>query len=149
MTTTIWFDMDGTLADLYGVENWLPMLRASDPTPYMVAKPLLRLSALAYRLNKLQMQGYRLGVISWLSKTGTPSYNAAVTAAKYAWLKKHLPSVTFDEINIIPYGIDKNLFNDGADILFDDEARNREGWTGIAYDVGAILDTLKALPSLR
>ena len=149
MTTTIWFDMDGTLADLYGVENWLPMLRASDPTPYVVAKPLLRLSALAYRLNKLQMQGYRLGVISWLSKTGTPSYNKAVTAAKYAWLKKHLPSVVFDEINIVPYGIDKNLFNDGADILFDDEAHNRDGWTGTAYDVGAILDTLKALPSLQ
>ena len=101
MTTTIWFDMDGTIADLYGVENWLPMLRASDPTPYMVAKPLLRLSALAYRLNKLQEQGYRLGVISWLSKTGTPAYNKAVTAAKYAWLAKHLPSVMFDEINIV------------------------------------------------
>ena len=149
MTTTIWFDMDGTIADLYGVENWLPMLRASDPTPYMVAKPLLRLSALAYRLNKLQEQGYRLGVISWLSKTGTPAYNKAVTAAKYAWLAKHLPSVMFDEINIVPYGVDKNLFNDGADILFDDEARNRDNWTGIAYDVTAILDTLKALPALR
>ena len=51
---TIWFDMDGTIADLYAVENWLPMLRASDPTPYAMAKPMLRLSALAYMLNGLQ-----------------------------------------------------------------------------------------------
>ena len=33
----IWFDMDGTLADLYGVENWLEKLRASDPSPYAEA----------------------------------------------------------------------------------------------------------------
>ena len=25
------FDMDGTVADLNGVDNWLPMLRAYDP----------------------------------------------------------------------------------------------------------------------
>lgn len=146
---TIWFDMDGTIADLYGVDNWLPMLRASDPTPYMVAKPMLRLSTLAYMLNKLKAQGYRVGVISWLSKTGTADYNAKVTAAKYAWLSKHLPSVVFDEINIVPYGINKNLFNDGDDILFDDEQQNREGWSGTAYDVDSIIEILKALPALR
>ena len=28
----IWFDMDGTIADLYGVEDWLPKLRAYDPS---------------------------------------------------------------------------------------------------------------------
>lgn len=146
---TIWFDMDGTIADLYGVENWLPMLRASDPAPYAIAKPLIRMSALARVLNRLQANGYRLGVISWTSKTGTPAYNAEVTAAKYAWLKRHMPSVTFDEINIVPYGVSKNLFNDGNDILFDDEAPNRSNWTGTAYDADQILEVLKHLPALR
>lgn len=146
---TIWFDMDGTIADLYGVENWLPMLIASDTTPYAVAKPLVKLSTLARTLNRLQAEGYRLGVISWLSKSGTPAYNAAVTATKYAWLKKHLPSVRFDEINIVPYGMNKNIFNKGNDILFDDEKPNRENWTGIAYDVDNIIENLKSLPALR
>lgn len=146
---TIWFDMDGTIADLYGVENWLPMLIASDTTPYAVAKPLVKLSALARTLNRLQAEGYRLGVISWLSKSGTPAYNAAVTATKYAWLKKHLPSVHFDEINIVPYGMNKNIFNKGNDILFDDEKPNRENWTGVAYDVDNIIENLKSLPALR
>lgn len=143
---TIWFDMDGTIADLYGVENWLPMLRASDPTPYLVARPLVNLSTLARMLNKLQKQGYEIGVISWTSKTGTPDYNAAVTAAKYAWLSKHLPSVDFDEIHVVPYGTPKQVFaHSDNDILFDDEAKNRENWTGLALDVTDIIGTLKAL----
>ena len=143
---TIWFDMDGTIANLYGVENWLPMLRASDPTPYAIAKPLLRLSALAYMLNKLRAKGYEVGVLSWLSKTGTPEYNAEVTAAKYAWLREHLPSVDFDEIVIIPYGTPKeNYKRTDADILFDDEERNRTNWNGNAYTEKEIMEVLKAL----
>lgn len=143
---TIWFDMDGTIADLYGVENWLPMLRASDPTPYMVASPLVRLATLARMLNKLQKKGYEVGVISWLSKSGTPSYNAAVTAAKYYWLSKHLPSVDFDNIHIVPYGTPKQVFcGSPSDILFDDEERNRENWTGKAYDADQILEVLRSL----
>ena len=143
---TIWFDMDGTIADLYGVENWLPMLRASDPTPYLVARPLINLSILARMLNKLQKQGYEIGVISWLSKTGTPDYDAAVTAAKYAWLSKHLPSVDFDEIHVVPYGTPKQVFaHSNDDILFDDEVKNRENWTGLALDVTDIIGALKAL----
>lgn len=143
---TIWFDMDGTLADLYGVENWLPMLRASDPTPYAIAKPLLRLSTLAYMLNRLRAKGYEVSVLSWLSKTGTPEYNAEVTAAKYAWLKTHLPSVDFDEIVIIPYGTPKEDFKrTDADILFDDEERNRTNWGGNSYTEKEIMEVLKAL----
>ena len=146
MNETIWFDMDGTLADTYGVENWLPMIRASDPTPYMVARPLVNLSALARVLNRLQREGYEIGVISWLSKTGTPEYDAAVTAAKYAWLAKHLPSVDFDEIHVVPYGTPKQVFaHSDNDILFDDEAKNRENWTGLALDVTDIIGALKAL----
>ena len=143
---TIWFDMDGTIADLYSVENWLPMLRAYDPTPYAMAKPLVRLSALAYMLNRLRAKGYRVGVISWGSKCSTPAYDAAVTAAKIAWLKRHLPSVHWDEIHVVPYGTPKQSFsNSNMDILFDDEERNRSNWTGTAYDVDNIFGVLASL----
>jgi hypothetical protein len=139
----IWFDMDGTIADLYGVEGWLSMLRASDPTPYRVAKPLVRMQSLARILNRLQRQGYEIGIVSWLSKTSTPDYDEAVTAAKREWLASHLASVKFDSIDIIAYGTPKQNGRNG--ILFDDEARNREAWTGTAYDVNDILEVLKAL----
>ena len=48
------FDMDGTIANLYAVEGWLPMLRANDPTPYIEAEPMLNMSALARLLHKAQ-----------------------------------------------------------------------------------------------
>lgn len=143
---TIWFDMDGTIVDLYSVENWLPMLRAYDPSPYMLAKPLVRLSTLAYMLNRLRAKGYRVGVISWGSKCSTPAYDAAVTAAKTAWLKTHLPSVDFDEIHVVPYGVPKQNFkNTDADILFDDEERNRINWGENAHTETEIFDILKSL----
>ena len=143
---TIWFDMDGTLVSLYDVENWLPMLRASDPTPYIVAKPLVHMSTLARLIHVAQSKGYEVGIISWLSKTGTPAYDAKVMAAKYAWLAKHLPSVDFDEIHIVPYGTPKQVYAHSADdILFDDEAKNRDNWTGTAYDVNNIISILRSL----
>lgn len=143
---TIWFDMDGTIADLYSVENWLPMLRAYDPSPYMLAKPLVRLSTLAYMLNRLRAKGYRVGVISWGSKCSTPSYDAAVAAAKTKWLHTHLPSVDFDEIHVVPYGVPKQNFkNTDADILFDDEESNRISWGENAHTETEIFDILKSL----
>lgn len=146
LNITINFDMDGTIADLYGVENWLDYLIAEDTTPYAVATPLLRLSALARRLNTLQRNGYNLAVISWLSKSGSPEYNKRVTAVKMAWLAKHLPSVHWDRITIVPYGTPKeNFCFSPADILFDDEERNRNSWTGRAYGVENILEILKEI----
>ena len=146
MTRTIFFDMDGTIADLYGVENWLDFLIAFDSLPYEIAKPLIRLSALARILHRLQDEGYRVGIISWLSKNSTPDYDAKVTEAKKNWLKTHLPSVEFDEINIVPYGTAKEKFaKTEKDILFDDEEKNRQSWTGEAFGVENILEILRGL----
>ena len=146
MNITINFDMDGTLANFYGVENWLAYLEAEDTTPYEVAEPLLRLCSLAKRLNNLQKQGYELAVISWLSKTGSDEYNEAVTEAKLNWLAKRMPSVNWDRITIVPYGTPKqNFCENPLDILFDDEERNRNNWTGRAYDVQNIMEILREI----
>ena len=146
MTTTIFFDMDGTIADLYGVENWLDYLIASDALPYEIAKPLIRLNALARVLNRLQKQGYKVGVISWLAKNSNTDYDEKVTKAKKEWLKKHLASVNFDEIHIVKYGTPKQTFaKTENDILFDDEEKNRNDWTGKAFDVNEIIKILKGM----
>jgi len=139
----ICFDMDGTIADLYGVEGWLNDLENENTRPYREARPLLNLSLLARYLNKIQRMGHNICVISWLSKSGTPDYNAEVAEVKREWLAKHLPSVAWDAINIVPYGTPKSLF--GTDILFDDEERNRKEWQGTAYDVQNIIEVLKGL----
>ena len=146
MKTQICFDMDGTIANLYGVENWLTYLLAEDTKPYAVAKPLMRLSVLARKLNRLQAEGYELVVISWLSKGGTEHYNAEVTKTKLNWLSRHLPSVHWDTIHIVEYGTPKELFcKTPTDVLFDDEEQNRKNWTGKAYDVQNILEVLREI----
>jgi hypothetical protein len=138
----IWFDLDGCVVDLYGVDGWLDMLRAYDSTPYAIAKPLVNLSRLARYLNKAQKCGHEIGVVSWLSKDPDPDYGAMVTSAKLFWLSHHLPSVKWDEIKIVPYGVNKwDICGEG--ILFDDEAPNRESWEGDgAYDPADIFDVL-------
>lgn len=143
---TIYFDMDGTIADLYGVENWLDYLINSDATPYKVAKPLINLNSFARVLNNKQRKGVKIGVISWLSKNGSDEYNELVTRAKIEWLKKHLKSVNFDEVHIVKYGTPKVQFKKNfADVLFDDECGNRAEWGENAFDVNDIIEILKGM----
>lgn len=142
----ICFDMDGTIANLYGVDNWLTMLIQHDATPYKEAKVLINMNSFARVLNKLQRMGYEIGIISWLAKNSTADYDEKVKQAKLAWLNKHLHSVHFDFIEIVSYGTDKNIVcTDSVDILFDDEQGNRENWNGKAYDVNNIIEVLKGL----
>lgn len=137
------FDMDGTIADLYGVSNWLEDLLHEDVRPYVEARPLVNLQALARVLNRLIRAGYEVNIISWTSRGGSEEYNEAVRQAKIKWLRQHLASVQFSEIIIIPYGTPKELFADG--ILFDDEEHNRTAWGEGAYTEKEIFEILKNL----
>ena len=144
MTKMLVFDMDGTIADLYGVDGWLEDIINQNPRPYIEAKPLLNLSLLARRLNKLQKKGYKIGIISWLSKKDDIDYSVVVTKAKKKWLKKHLPSVKWDNVNIVKYGMNKwEVCGNG--ILFDDEEQNRFNWKNDSYEPKEILRILKKL----
>lgn len=146
MVRKIWFDMDGTIANLYGVNGWLEMLNAQDPTPYAQAEPMVNMANLARLLHKAQRLGYEIGIISWLAKTATAEYDMAVTEIKIEWLQKHLPSVEWNEIHIVPYGTPKQMFcKNPLDVLFDDEERNRTNWTGRAYDVQNIMEILREI----
>ena len=146
LNVTINFDMDGTITDLYGVENWLPMLQSHNPTPYEIAPPLLRLSHFARVLNALQRKGYKIAIVSWLSKSTDEKYSKEVRDAKLNWLAQHLPSVVWDRITIVEHGTPKtNYCQTPDDILFDDEEKNRNDWNGTAYDVKNILEILTKL----
>lgn len=144
MMKAIWFDMDGTIADLYGVEGWLDYLLAGDVFPYTEAAPMLNFSLLARLLNRLQAEGWKLGIVSWTSKSGSDLYNGEVALAKLVWLHQHLKSVEWDEIKIVKYGTNKyNVC--GGGILFDDEEGNRNDWHDTAYTPENILPILKEL----
>ena len=146
MVKAIYFDMDGTLADLYAVDGWLADLEAHQVRPYAEAKVMHNMSALARAIHKAQASGIKVGIISWLSKTATAEYDKAVTDAKLQWLRAHLKSVTFDEVHIVRYGTPKSTLVSAGSILFDDEERNRLAWDkGCAYEPHEIFKILKKI----
>lgn len=142
---TIYFDMDGTLANFYGVDGWLDCLNNEDTTPYKIATPLVRMNILARVLNNLQKRGFEIGIISWTAKNSSENYHKAVAREKRKWLHTHLKSVNFNEINILEYGVSKSTVATENDILFDDDKRVRNEWCGFAFDETKILEILKAL----
>lgn len=143
MTKAIYFDMDGTIANLYGVDGWLDCIINEYTKPYREAKALVNMRQLGKELNRLKQNGYTIGIISWLAKGATEDYNRRVAKAKREWLAKHIGAVQFDEVHIVEYGTPKQTLGNG--ILFDDEEPNRANWIGKAYDVNDIIETLKAI----
>lgn len=128
----ICFDMDGTIADLYGVEGWLEMLRAENPTPYRQAKPLWDMVELAETLKMLQANGVEIRIITWLSMNSTENYKNETRQAKREWLDEL--GFPYDNFHGVQYGATKAdsvrrylAENEGA-ILIDDNAKVREGW---------------------
>lgn len=125
---TFYFDMDGTIVDLYGVENWLDNLRAENPSPYIEAKPLYPIYYLKDLLLMLQARGHKIGIITWLSKDSSRAYKKAVRDAKKEWLNRYLP-VQWDEMHFVQYGTPKHtVVKDKDGYIFDDDDRVRALW---------------------
>lgn len=142
------FDLDGTLADLYSVFNWLEKLLSYDATPYSTAKPIYDAEELIPLIAELKDRGFRIIVTSWLSKESTKEYDAAVREAKKEWLAKY--GFPYDEIHLVKYGTPKTKCSRGKakyQILVDDNAEVRRKWTlGATIDANEnIIPLLKAL----
>lgn len=124
------FDMDGTIADLYGVQGWLEDLRNENPRPYEMAKPMYDMETLGYILEILKAQGWKVVVTSWLAKESTREYDEMVRRAKREWLTRHQFPV--DEIHLVKYGTTKANCTrklGGYQVLVDDNETVRKGWT--------------------
>jgi hypothetical protein len=123
------FDMDGTIADLYGVNNWLNDLRAENPRPYVSAKPLYDMDSLNAILEIFKLQGWKIVVTTWLAKDSSKDYDKLVRDAKLAWLEKY--RFPYDEIHLVKYGTTKANCTrklGGYQVLVDDNEKVRCGW---------------------
>ena len=148
LNKTLVFDMDGTIANLYGVNNWLEMLRAEDPTPYIIAEPMYNVNILNFILNQLKADGWKIVVTTWLAKGSTKYYDTLVREAKLAWLEEH--NFPFDEVHMVKYGTTKANCTrklGGFQILVDDNETVRKGWT-LGATIDANENILKILEKL-
>lgn len=129
MKKTIYFDMDGTIADLYGQNRWLEDIIDESPKPFLMARPMVNMRKLAAELNRVKAMGWTVGIISWTPRDATQSYAESVRRVKMKWLRDWLHDVEIDDLQIVEYGTCKAGLNHAdVGILFDDEARNRTAW---------------------
>lgn len=164
----ICFDMDGTIADLYGVENWLAKLRQEDTSPYEDAEPLVDMDKLNQVCALLQKAGWEIQVITALSKDASPEFKKAIREAKRAWLEKW--GFIYDNFHGIDYktpkcevirrdmpcgmktlhAVQKNsgILDIPEAILIDDESRHTDRWgwgRTINPTTEDIIETLRSL----
>lgn len=145
---TLVFDMDGTIADFYGVNGWLDYLKAENTTPYEIAKPLYNMVYLVALLTILKNQGWKIVVTTWLAKDGTKEYNDRTRKAKLEWLEKY--NFPYDEIHLVKYGTTKANCTrkiGGYQILIDDNEKVRKGWN-LGDTINANENILKNLEKL-
>lgn len=131
--TMICWDMDGTIADLYSVENWLEQLENQIVNPYKEAKTMLEMNRLLELLQKATEKGIELRVITWLAKNATREYKKETRKAKKDWLVAN--GFNFDKVHCVQYGttkadcVRKEIPSNRTAILIDDNAKVRKGWT--------------------
>ena len=144
----IYFDMDGTIADLFNYPNWLERLHAEDVTPYANCAPLVNMEELDNILNELSSLGIIIGVISWGAMGGSNAYTRATKKAKIEWCEKYLTCI--NEFHVIKYGTAKHTVAKIKDsILIDDNADVRKAWkNGATIDASNSEEMMKSLREL-
>lgn len=119
---TIYFDLDGTIADLYGFSGWLDCLQNEQTDPYTEAGLLVDGEQLRNFLAAGKAAGVLFGVISWGAKNASKDYQKAIRRAKIDWLKKNNLLEYFSELHVIKYGTPKNrAAKNRTGVLIDDE----------------------------
>lgn len=125
---SIVFDMDGTIADLYGVDDWLDKLRNEDISPYVECEPLIPMEMLTSIIQEFKDKNINVRVVSWNCMNASQEYAREVRKAKREWLQRYCP-ILLEDFHVVKYGTPKNNFakNERA-ILVDDNTKALRDW---------------------
>ena len=125
----IWLDLDGTVYDLYSVENWLEKLRSENSSVFSEGGFIGDYDRFISICNKLVSVGVQFEVITWLPMQASEEYEIECAEAKREWVKKFMPFVT--EFTAQSYGIPKqNAIKKRAKTMYllDDNKEVCEMW---------------------
>ena len=130
----VYVDMDGTIANLYEVCNWLEKLRSEERDLFNNLNPMTTQERL---LKIFPKKLYNVKILSMTPKNASEEYCEIVKQEKNAWLDKHFPQIT--ERIYLKYGDNKNLKNSKNAILLDDNEIIRKNFKGLALNPIEIL----------
>lgn len=125
MTKLVYFDMDGTIADLYGVTNCFKRLDALDANVYLEAKPIDKYINM---LKEFKHMGYKVIILSCLGMISDPIFDKNTIHNKNIWLDKYVGKEYIDERMFIPNTKHKESYIKDYGILVDDDIRVLCNW---------------------
>ena len=151
MSTKIYFDLDGTLFDLYNKKNWFEDL-TNERNGVFEGDFLEEIDTDNFYeiIDILLSMGVTFGVITWLPMQASPEYEEVCREEKMRWVRKNLPFVS--EFNCVSYGTPKqNCIQKRAKRMFliDDNVEICQAWETatqrIAINVNSKYTAEKAL----
>lgn len=125
----IYFDMDGTVYDLYNLPNWLEMLRQEQEGAFTLGRPKVDMTKLQEVCNALAAEGWEFGIITWLPIGASREYCRSCEQEKRNWAAEFMPYIS--EFYAQVYGVPKHIApvrKSKTMILVDDNERVRQGW---------------------
>lgn len=125
----VYLDMDGTIADLYGKENWLECLRTEKDNTFSDLRPMITQEQL---FNSFPKESYDIRILSMTPLGASKPFCERVIQEKNAWLDEHFP--VLKKRIYQKYGHNKNLKGCANAILIDDNEAIRKSWKGIALN---------------
>ena len=129
----VYLDMDGTIYNLYGRENWLERLLSGDESVFWGDFRLITENDLRFRYPASE---FEIVILSMTPKGADEEYCKRVITVKDAWLDMYFPSITKRIYK--KYSHNKNLPHCENAILIDDNAEIRKTWRGTAIDPAEI-----------
>lgn len=141
MAKTVWFDMDGTLYDLYNIPGWLELLQLEEPGIFCHGQPMYNPFFIRQAILALIAHGWQVGVITWAPKgvAEEEPFFIETKRAKQEWLRRHYPEL-LENFYCLPYGESKSVCacdhwkersldpDMGVQILVDDNMLVRDEW---------------------
>ena len=139
MNKIVYFDMDGTLADLYGVTNVFKRLDALDANVYSEAKPI---DTYINMLKEFKNMGYKVVILSCLGMISDKQFDKDTVRNKGLWLDKYVGKQYIDERIYIPNTKHKEQYINEYGILVDDDDKVLMNWN---YDRIKAINNNKAI----